>query len=420
MVSFFNDTVSELRFMFRDRLVLATMVVAIFLAAFTLASGLQEIETEKKLIERVTSLVTEDRDVILGKQSDAGGAAYYAYHFTYAPPSDLAFASRGMRDDLPWKHRLRMLALEGQIYETDTGNPELSRIGKLDFAFIAAFLLPLLAILLLYDLRSSEIRNNRWDFLSATSGSGTSLLIKRAALRSLFLFLCIAAPFTLTAIIAGSSFDKTLLVIGALALNTVVWLVFSLIVVSRIESGPTAAALLLSIWFITAVAIPVGGKLTVENTITVPKGGEILLMQRETVNGAWDLPKQDTMTPFILQYPEWADASDIKKPFEWKWYFAFQQVGDQTVAPMSKQLHYGITARDKAMALVALASPSLLTARLLSQAAQTNIASFQRYDACVRAFHASLREFHYPMLFGQVKYSAERMSNLPLYEPCTG
>ena len=67
------------------------------------------------------------------------------------PPSALAFAARGVRDDLPWKHRIRMLALEGQIYETDAGNPELSRIGKLDFAFVAAFLLPLLLILLLHD-----------------------------------------------------------------------------------------------------------------------------------------------------------------------------------------------------------------------------------------------------------------------------
>jgi len=33
-----------------------------------------------------------------------------------------------------------MLALEGQIYESDSGNPELSLIGKLDFAFVAAFL----------------------------------------------------------------------------------------------------------------------------------------------------------------------------------------------------------------------------------------------------------------------------------------
>jgi len=73
-------------------------------------------------------LANEDRDHSLASQSDAGGAAYYAFHFTYDPPSSLAFVSRGIRDDLPWKHRVRMLALEGQIYETDSGNPELSRM----------------------------------------------------------------------------------------------------------------------------------------------------------------------------------------------------------------------------------------------------------------------------------------------------
>ena len=182
MDSFKNNLIRELRFVVRDRLVLLSLFVAAMLSIFTLASGLKEILAERALIERVETAVTQDRELALTSQSDAGGAAYYAFHFTYDPPSDLAFAARGVRDDLPWKHRIRMLALEGQIYETDRGNPELSRVGKLDFAFVAAFLLPLLSILLLYDLRAVEARNNRWDFLSATSGNGWKVLRTRAAL----------------------------------------------------------------------------------------------------------------------------------------------------------------------------------------------------------------------------------------------
>ena len=124
------------------------------------------------------------------------------------------------------------------------------------------------------------------------------------------------------------------------------------------------------------------------------------------------------MTPFIKQYPEWANEATVDQPFAWKWYFAFHQVGDQTVAPLSEELRQGTRQRDEAMNLVSLASPSLRTSRVLSRLAETDIASFQRYNQCVRQFHAQLREFHYPMLFGRTEYSKEQMQQLPTFVPC--
>jgi len=419
MDSLFRELSRELGLALRDRVVLFTLLGITALSIYSVATGLSESAAEQATIERVKKLANEDRDHSLASQSDAGGAAYYAFHFTYDPPSSLAFVSRGIRDDLPWKHRVRMLALEGQIYETDSGNPELSRIGKLDFAFVAAFLLPLLSILLLYDLRAGEIRNNRWAFLSVTSGNGNQLLRVRASLRSALLFIGIILPFIVSAVINGADFWDVMLVVSAVAFNLVFWRFIAQIIFKRVESGPTTAALLLGCWFIFSVVIPVGGKLVVEQVITVPKGGEILLTQREAVNDAWDLPKEATMVPFFERHPQWVNSPEITKAFEWKWYYAFQQVGDQNVERLSEQLRSGIARRDHAMGLVSFASPSLLTKRFLSRAANTDVASFQRYDSCVRSFHLKLREFYYPMLFGNIAYSSEQMRSLPAFVPCT-
>ncbi len=421
MSSFFPRPVfRELRLALRDKVVLFALLGVTLLSTYSVINGLKESAAEQATIERVTQLVKEDRKYNLAKQTDPGGAAFYAFHFTYDSPSSLAFVSRGVRDDLPWKHRIRMLALEGQIYETDSSNPELSRIGKLDFAFVAAFLLPLLTILLLYDLRAVELRNNRWAFLSVTSGNGNRLLWGRALIRSALLFVGILIPFIIAAIINNSGALDALLVIAAVVINLFFWCFIALLVLTRVESGPTTAALLLGCWFVFSVVIPIGGKYIVEQSIVVPKGGEILLTQREAVNDAWDLPKAATMTPFIERHPQWSNAPEIAKAFQWNWYYAFQQVGDQTVEKMSEELRRGIASRDQAMSLVSLVSPPLLTSRLLSRAANTNIAAFQRYDSCVRSFHSSLREFHYPMLFGDVAYSTEQMRNLPTFIPCNG
>jgi len=414
-----DSAIRELRFALRDPVVVLTLIVGALLSTFTIFSGLKEISAERAQIERVQRMVDSDRAYALDKQSDAGSAAYYAFHFTYDPPSALAFAARGIRDDLPWKHRIRMLALEGQIYETDAGNPELSRVGKLDFAFVAAFLLPLLLILLLHDLKAGEARNNRWTFLSATSGNGPRVLQGRALLRASLLFICVITPFVIAAFMSAASVTSVLTVLIVVAVNFAFWAWLSLFITARIEAGPTAAALLLGVWFVLAVALPVGGKLIVENATPVPKGGELLLTQREAVNEAWDLPREATMSPFYERHPEWADAQPISEGFDWYWYYAFQQVGDQTVETVSQELREGVSARNRAMGLISLASPPLLVDRTLASAAQTDIVSFQAYDQCVRDFHATLREFHYEMLFGDTEYSAKVMERLPIFVPCS-
>jgi len=418
-LEYMESFVRELKFALKDRIVVFSLIGITLLSIYSLTAGLQKSAAEMALIERTENLVTQDRKYNLAKQSSAGGAAYYAFHFTYSPPSSLSFVSRGVRDDLPWKHRIRLLALEGQIYETDADNPELSKIGKLDFAFIAAFLLPLLSILLLYDLRAVEMRSNRWAFLSVTVKNGQRLLLGRSSLRSLLLYLAVIIPFIILSIINNADFSNSLLIAMAVALNCLFWCILAYFIFSRIESGPSTAALLLGCWFIMAVAIPVGGKYVVEQSITVPKGGEILLMQREAVNDAWDLPKETTMTAFLERHPQWNNTARITRPFEWKWYYAFQQVGDQRVETLSNELHSNIKRRDDAMSWIAIASPILLTERLLSQAAQTDVTSFQDYDRCVRSFHRRLRDFHYPMLFGDVAFSAEKMSKLPNFEVCS-
>ena len=414
-----DSAIRELRFALRDPVVVLTLIVGASLSMFTIYSGLKEVSAERAQIERVQHLVDSDRAYALKDQGDAGSAAYYAFHFTYDPPSELAFAARGTRDDLPWKHRIRMLALEGQIYETDAGNPELSRIGKLDFAFVAAFLLPLLLILLLYDLKASEARNNRWTFLSAVSGNGPRVLQGRAVLRAGLLFVCVMAPFVIAAIASAASAKSILIVLIVVALNFAFWSLLSLFVTARVEAGPTAAALLLGVWFVLAVVVPVGGKQIVETSAPAPKGGELLLTQREAVNDAWDLPREATMTPFYERHTEWADAKPTSEGFDWYWYYAFQQVGDQTVEEMSKNLRESVAVRNRTMGFISLVSPPLLVDRMLASAAQTDIVSFQAYDRCVRDFHAALREFHYEMLFGDTEYSAEFMKSLPTFTPCS-
>lgn len=405
----------EFRFMLRDAALRAWLVVAMLLSAFSVAAGLHEVSAQRATISQLVEADRADRLAQLAKQLDWGSAAYYAFHLTYDPPSRFAFAALGERDTMPWKHRIRMLAVEGQIHEADVGNPELSLAGRLDFSFVAAFLLPLLIIVGLHDLRSRERQAGRHDLLVSISGSG--LWAVRAALRGMALGSCILLPMIVGGALAGSA-PATLLAASAVVMaHALFWSWLSLACSALSRSSAVILAILIAAWWALAALVPAGSRAWVELSEPVPHGAEIAMQQRETVHGAWDLPKEDTMTAFTRAYPEWAGQAAVKLPFEWKWYYAFQEVGDLSVADVSRTYRRGIAERDRLAGRLAWLSPPALTARYLQRLANTDVTASLRYLERLRDFHASLREFHYPKVFRDEPFDRTRLTDLPTYVP---
>lgn len=410
----------ELRFFLRQPFAIWVIVVAAGLSIFSVWSGLTEVDRQKATIERLLAADTEDRKAALEKETDFGGAAYYSFHLTYDPPTPLSFAALGERDVFPWKHRIRMLALEGQIYESDAANAELAQSGQFDFAFVLSVLTPLFLIILLHDQRASEKAAGRHDLLVATSGQGRNLWRSRTTVRVSLLGAALFLPFLVGALISGVETQLIGLVFLIALAQILFWTFLCLWASARPFSGPAIASGLLAAWVLTTFVIPAVGDAAVERSIPAPEGGDIILAQREAVNDAWDLPKQATMEPFIAQHPEWADYAKMERPFEWKWYYAFQQVGDQTVADMSKSRQMAVSARDDLAGRVAILSPASLTQRTLSGLANTDVKAALVYQQSVRDFHASLREFYYPLLFKEVSYKESAFADLPQYDPMAG
>ena len=197
----------EIRYALRERTVLAALAFVFFISGYAVITGALEARQQQQEIQILQQQTQADQAITLREQ-EMQAAAYYIHHVTYQPPSPLAFAALGTREDLPWKHRLRMLALEGQIYEADTGNPELSRLGRLDFAFVIALLLPLVLILLLYDLEGRERREGRYELLNTTSVYGSNTLHLRAGARIPLLFGAAVIPFIAMALVSRATFGR--------------------------------------------------------------------------------------------------------------------------------------------------------------------------------------------------------------------
>lgn len=412
-----NAVLRETRFLLRDRGALLWIALAFLLSAAATGFGVAEVREQRATIAELRAEDAKDRANALAGQADWGGAAYAAFHLAYAPPSDLAFAALGQRDTAPWLHRVRMLALEGQIHEADTKNADFGLIGRFDFAFLAATIAPLLLILLLHDLRGAERVAGRHDLLVATAGRTSRIWLPRAAVRFAGLGLALLLPFWIGAVVEGASLAKVLLgsalVIGALC---VWWLLVE--AVGRYKaSPPVLLAALVGLWIALALLLPATARAVIEASNPVPDGAEILMLHREAVNDAWDIPKEATMTPFLARHPEWRTLGEVKKPFEWKWFYAFQQVGDQRAEPLITAYRDGRLARDHAAGMAAFLSPASLVERGFERLAGTDARAMIAYEEQVRAYHAKLRAFHYPLLFRDPPYDPAVFKRLPSYRP---
>jgi ABC-2 type transport system permease protein len=413
-----NDLIREARLFLRLRAALAAALGLFLLAAAGTAAGLVEIARQNDAIARIAPQQAADVQAIsdwVSRDKDAGNAAYYTFHATWDPPSDLAFAALGLRDVAPYMLRVRALGLEAQLYEGDIGNPEASLPGRFDFAFVLVYLTPLFAILLFHDLLSGERETGRLRSLEAAAGDARRLWTARVAVRVTALLLALALPFLTGAAIAGVAAWKAsavlLLILGYIAFWTALCLVVGRMTRSSLANAMTLAAT----WLVLTVIAPAVGHVAINTAAPLRQGMELSLQQRTAVHQAWDIPKAETMRAFFTTHPKWADTAPVTQPFHWKWYFAFHQVGDQSVADMSRDYRAGILERAAWSERLGYVLPGVAVQLALHRLADTDPAAQIAYQDRIRAFHADLRRFYYPYLFNEAPFGAADFGKAPAF-----
>lgn len=105
-----------------------------------------------------------------------------------------------------------------------------------------------------------------------------------------------------------------------------------------------------------------------------------MLAQRQNVHGAWEIPCEETMQRFIANHPEWKDTGSLAKVFQWKWYFAFHQLGDDSVAEQAQQYRDGLLKRQAWTDRIGWILPSVGAQVVLHQFVSTDFPAQLRYQ----------------------------------------
>lgn len=407
----------EINFLMRQRASVWAIALLAGLAALSVGLGLQEVARQKAAISEVIALQKKDTAAIKVFATDAGDAAYYRFHPTWDPPSALAFAALGQRDIAPSTLRIRALALEGQIYENEAQNPELALPGRFDFAFVLIYLAPLVLVVLFYDLWSGEREAGRLSSLLAVPKAWVRIWLPRVAARFGLVSSVLVVVFWGGALISGAGIGDTIAFTALILALLGFWTLIATWVAKGAGSSPTNAAVLATIWFVITLIAPAGSNLVINAATPIPDGAAIMRENREAVHDAWDIDRDATLQRFYKLYPEYATSPPMQRPFEWKWYYAFQHLGDQQVEPLSTAYRAGIVEREARAGLVALALPPIAIQRALYRIAGTDMSAQWDYQDRIRAYHTQLRTYYYPFLFSAKPFTSADFDAAPAYAP---
>lgn len=410
---------NELRLILRSRLSISALLLLLLLSALSVWSGLGQVAHQQETIERLAVLQQQDVAAVADRYADSGDAgspAYYTFYNTWDQPSDSAFMALGLRDVAPYALRIRALGLQAQLYDGETFNPELALPGRFDFAFVLIYLAPLFAIALLHDLVSAERQSGRLRLLLSMSGGG-QLWRRRAALRYGLLFASLALPLLTGALVSGTAPVAVAVALAITASYLAFWVGLSLLIAVRGWSSVANATVLMGSWTLLTLVLPTLANMALTRAIPVHQGVDLMLAQRDRVHGAWEVPRDETMQRFFESHPEWRDTAPLPDGFHWKWYFAFHQVGDESVAEQARAYREGLEARQRWTERLGWLLPGVGAQAIIHRVANTDLPAQLAYQESIKEFHREIRNFYYGYLFTDRAFGREGFARQPTFTP---
>lgn len=415
-----DGVIHELRLILRARLPVSALLLLFVVTLAAVLAGRIEVAQQRRTIARVVQLEALDTAALAARMAPTpggGAAAYNTWYATWDAPGPAAFLALGLRDVAPYTLRLRAAGLQAQLYDGENVNAEAALPGRFDVAFVVIYLLPLFAIALLHDLVSGERQSGRLRMLAAMPGSAR-MWRRRVGLRYALLLLAVAAPLLGVLVLSTDveALPASLLALAVTAAYLAFWTGVVLLVATRAWQTVTNAVVLVGVWALFTLVLPALANGVVQRAIPVHQGVDLMLAQRDAVQGAWDIPRDDTMRAFYASHPAWRGSAPLAPGFEWKWLFAAHQLGDDSVAPRAAAYRAALLARQAWTDRIGWILPGVGAQAVLHRLAGTDLPAQLAYQDRIAAFHARLRLFYDGYLYTGRPFGAADFARRPVYQ----
>lgn len=415
----------ELKNFLAGRAVMAGLLVMFLAGLYAIEHGRRVIAAQQNVIAQTPAMQREHLEKMVAQHAtpDPLNTLYYLNFFTTHEPSRYAPLSIGLRDVNPFNLKVRMLTLEGQLYDGDISNPATLALGNFDLAFLLVFLYPLLIIAFTHNTLSSEQEQGIWPLLCSQPISAYKILALKTSLR----FLPIVAVWGLTLLVGllwlRLPFDQRFGFVLLVSLSYLLfWFAASWFVMSFRRSSNFNALTLLGGWLTLTILLPAALNVALATFLPVPEAFAVTVNQREGYHQQWDRPKAETMQRFFRRYPEYASFQAPADKFSWGWYYAAQHLGDEEAAESARQLRAKLLQRQQWTQRLAWFVPTINAQTALNKIAQTELENHLAYLDSVRSFHEQLRLHFYPAMMRPHTSDAApppiNWQNLPRHQFC--
>jgi ABC-2 type transport system permease protein len=410
----------ELKNFLAGRAVLLGLAVIFLAGLYAIEHGRRLIAAQQRVLAATPEMQREHLEKMLAQHAapdGPGNALYYINFFTMHEPSRFAPLSVGLRDVNPFNLKVRMLTLEGQLYDSEISNPATLALGNFDLSFLLIFLYPLLIIAFTHNTLSAEQEQGTWNLICSQPASPRKVF----ALKALIRFSAILGVWLLTLLIVTVWLRLPLEHRIAFVLLVSVsylffWFAASLLVMSFCRSSNFNALALLGVWLCLTILVPAALNVALSGLLPVPEALEVTVRQREGYHQQWDRPKAETMQRFFARYPEYSSFQAPPDRFSWGWYYAAQHLGDEDAAFSSAQFREKLAQRQRWTERLAWLTPTINAQLSLNRIAQTDLANHLAYLDSVRDFHEQVRRFVYPHLLCNGPAPAVDWGRLPRHQ----
>lgn len=389
-------------------------------------SRLEAIATHEEQITSAMESWLNNARLLEEKGAEAGvppwsGSALDVTFSSALPPGPLGDFAIGQSDILPSLGGLSLWSPDIRLFSKyEFEDPVALALGGLDLGKVVLLVLPLLLIVLSFDILSAERDSNRLGLTLAQGVKLRSLFWKRLSIRGGVIlgltFAIVLAAFLFQAGEAGLSERLPYFAIWGVAgfLYALFWIGVIAVIASGNRGGEVNVVLLLIAWAGFTLIVPASITAVAESVYPAPSRLAYLAEAREAENET-RLREADIANQFIIDHPEMLvnEASEI--PAFVRTAFLVTSTVDEATKPLLDAFEAEALRRDASLGWMRFLSPTIITHSLFNDVAGTDSSRHRRYMKAARTFKSAYGEKAGPYVVAGQRLPTTEFATLPAF-----
>ncbi|PWK22359.1 ABC-2 type transport system permease protein [Arcicella aurantiaca] len=399
---------------FRSSSVKNSVLLLLFVGFISIFVGQQFLDKQAKGVQDVRIFQREyiNRNV-KNHQDDLGLLLYYLKFSLINSTLPISALSIGQRDVNSSIQSITIRGLEAQKYDADLNNPTNLLLGNIDFSFVLICLFPLLIIAFTYNIVSEEKESGTWKILVIQCKNYFFYILQLFFVRFLTVLFVLLVIFLMAKFVLAIPINSVLASFLTVSIFYICfWFVVCFWVVSLDKSSNFNALFLLSIWLILVIILPASINNYLVHKYPTPEALATTLKQRKSYHEKWDKDKRVSIERFFVHYPQYKKIIIPEGDFNWIWYYAMQQMGDDESVKEATELMKKLELRNSVSTNIAMFIPSVHLQIQLNELAQTGLSNQLNFLNETTKFHEKLRLYFYPKIFKNASVNSEKWQKI--------